>query len=218
MQKSHWYICIAENVFGPLDDKTMHLMLQQNRLQLHDYVWCEAMDKWTPMYAVAEFAHLLPAYPSAPLPKLLPPVREFVSSAPVTKPAAAQKPVGPPKPVSTSPKPAPVPPSPAIRKTNRLAVSGKLKIKGLDDLNVVDLSISGVFVQSEQPLVVGEELKFELHLDGLNKPLDMAGVIVRQGTSAHQLTGYAFEFVRPNPAHLRLLQEFIAATHLVKAG
>jgi hypothetical protein len=99
-----------------------------------------------------------------------------------------------------------------------MVVSGNLKIQAIGELSVVDLSITGVFVQSAYALTVGVEHKFELRLDGLNKPLEMVGVVVRQGTSSQNLTGYAFEFVRPNPAHLRVLKEFIEAAHLGKAG
>src|SRR4051812_45158636 len=122
MSEKQWFICISENVLGPLETKTVHLMVQQSRLQFNDYVWRAGLKKWTPLFEMTEFASLAPPYPKAPIPE---------SEKPVRPVAAGEKP-----PASAS----------KVRMTDRIAASGKVSIDGSGQFEIIDLSISGVFI------------------------------------------------------------------------
>jgi hypothetical protein len=208
-----WYICLSENVFGPIDTETVQLMVQQNRLQYHDYIWTVGLSRWTPMFAIAELAGLAPPYPKTPIPTpakptappqpagrvprdSAPKLRAVIASAP-TKPAVAGSP---------------------IRISNRVVVSGHVKVEGAGEYQVIDLSVSGIFVACSMPLTIGAEIKFALSLHGLEKTLEMTGIVVRRGSSSQSVQGYAFEFVRPNPASLRILTEYVNSHKLGKTG
>lgn len=198
MSEKQWYICISENVFGPLASKAVQTMLQQYRLQLLDFAWCSEMEKWTRISDISEFAGAVPAYPQAPIPKR-------ASGAATVRPPA-------PKPVSKSDSGAE-----KIRSTDRFAVLGKACMDGGDRLMIADLSSGGIFVVCAKPPPVGTDVKFQLEISGLDHALEMTGVVVRHGVSAKK-SGFAIEFTRANPAHLRTLTEFIVANKLGKAG
>jgi Tfp pilus assembly protein PilZ len=75
-------------------------------------------------------------------------------------------------------------------------------------MEVVNISEGGVFLRAEVPLPIGTELKFGLEIKGIAKKLDMTGVVIRHG-QAENIEGFAVEFIRQNPAHKRLIQEFL---------
>src|SRR4051812_3052742 len=69
MSKKHWFLHILGETMGPLSTEVVKSMLQQNRLQFADFLWCEELTKWTRVSDVHDFAALLPPYPDAPIPK-----------------------------------------------------------------------------------------------------------------------------------------------------
>ena len=213
MTEKQWYICISENVFGPVRSETIYLMLQQYRLQYLDFIWHSGLKEWKRISDLPEFANLGPPYPTVPppseatappVPAMPMPVRQSPVVAQAPKPAPAEK--------TTSPAPLN-----KIRGRDRIIVSGKVRVHGEADFDLINLSRSGIFVACMIPLKVGMETKFQLQISGLDKPLEMTGIVVRHGTWLGH-TGFAFEFVRPNPAHLRILNEFIEMFDVGKTG
>jgi hypothetical protein len=206
MSEKIWFICISENVFGPVDFETIRLMKEQNRLQIHDFVWRAGLAKWTPMYQLAEFTGLAPAYPKTPIPKLEKP------AAPAPPPAVA-------KVKEKAKKETPAPPAPPkVRATDRVAASGEVEIDGWGKFEIVNISPSGVLIACDLDLTVGAEIKLHVHLNGRSKPLPMTAIVIRQAQETKSKSAYAFEFVRLNPAHVRELKEFIESQQMDRAG
>lgn len=64
-----WYVFSQGASFGPLETKVVKVMLQQKRVTLVEFIWCEGMTQWQRIRDVAEFGDSkLPPYPSVPIP------------------------------------------------------------------------------------------------------------------------------------------------------
>lgn len=200
MAEKQWYVCINNEVFGPLDAGAVQVMLQQSRVQFMDFMWREGMSKWTRISEVVQFASLIPGYPKAPLPK---------SEVPV-KPS-----LPPPTPIPIATKERSVTAA-KIRGHQRVMVNGVVSFED-KQLKLVDLSLAGMFVASDRLIPIGTETKFRLAIEGVSKTFDMTGMVVRHGTVVGKL-GFAIEFIRVNPAHLRALGEIVESHQTGQAG
>jgi hypothetical protein len=221
MSEKKWHICIDGNVFGPLDSKTVQVMLQQSRLQFVDFIWQAGMNQWQRISKVGEFDQLIPPYPAAAIPAQgnAAAVTQPKAPAKVKKAAAVQeRPVTPVAPIVPVMPAQPVTPVKAkVRTLDRVKVAGKILIDGAGAFDVVDLSIGGIFVASPNLINVGTDIEFNIEIKGLVKSLDMTGIVVRHG-AFEKSSGFAVEFTRPNPAYLRILSDFIEALQVGRAG
>jgi len=218
MSKSTWYVHIQGENIGPLSTANVSSMLQQNRLQFVDFIWAESMTKWHRIMDLDQFASLLPQYPKVGIPDLAAgealeapapaPKPSPVKAAPAKSPA--KKPAIPP---ATEPSPTPPsakPKKPALGKFQRVGGKGaNVQIEEHGSFNVVNMSEGGIFLESKQPPFVGTEVTLSLELPGVEKKLDLTGVVIRHGI-AEEIVGFAVEFTRLNPAHKRVLRDFIA--------
>lgn len=219
MSKHQWFVYLSGETLGPLSIDNITLMLKQNRLQFADYVWASPMKKWQRIIELEPFSKLAPAYPKIPIPKVSAEEPDY-PKAPTPKVQA-----GKPAPSYVVEQPAVVTPPPApasapegkkgsqgwskIRKFLRLENHGeKVRLAGHGEYPVLNISVGGIFLKSENPLEVGTDIKLNLHLPGHPKELEMTGVVIRHGVVDKQ-TGFAVEFTRMNPAHKRALHEHI---------
>jgi hypothetical protein len=73
----------------------------------------------------------------------------------------------------------------------------------------VNISENGVFIEGVQGKIeVGSDIKFKLKSKVFEKELDMTGVVVRAGATG-ETKGYAIEMTRVNPAHKRMILDYI---------
>lgn len=203
MSKSSWYVHLQGENVGPLSTATVTSMLQQNRLQFVDFIWEESLTKWHRIMDLDQFASLLPTYPKAAIPKEATAPKAAApepkpSPAKAAMPKAAAKKSAPPKETK-----------PPLGKFHRVRAQGaKVELDGHGDFGVVNLSEGGVFLESNSPIAVGTEVALSLELPGLDKKLELTAVVIRHGI-AEEISGFAVEFTRLNPAHRRLLRDFI---------
>lgn len=224
-----WYVHIDGQVLGPLTQDAVTKMLTQNRLSFVDYLWCDSLLKWHRVLEVDEFAKHLPAYPEIPIPNakaaevsvtktqqvtITPPKAEQIKPAikkePLTKKAVVQETKT--EIVDTASKEK----KPAKKiekikglKSNRIWLKESVaEIEGHKPFPILNLSDSGLFLQSEKPIEIGTTTRLVLKLDQAEKPLSMDAIVVRHG-EADGKKGFAVQFRRLNPAHKRLLLELI---------
>jgi Tfp pilus assembly protein PilZ len=196
MAKSTWYVHIQGENIGPLSTANVSSMLQQNRLQFVDFIWAESLTKWHRIMDLDQFASLLPQYPKVGIPAVA--VEERVET-PARKPSPAKE-----APVKSPTK------KPALGKFQRVrGLGAKVQIEEHGSFNVVNMSEGGIFLESKQPPFVGTEVTLSLELPSVEKKLDLTGVVIRHGI-AEEIVGFAVEFTRLNPAHKRVLRDFIA--------
>jgi len=91
----------------------------------------------------------------------------------------------------------------------RIKLSGKIKIDGIGNFKVIDISEGGVFVAASESIEIGTEVNFTLDADIFGESLSMAGVVIRHG-DRYDEKGFAIEFLRVNPAYKRLIKNSIA--------
>lgn len=228
MQNVQWFIHIQGETFGPIPSDVVQIMLRQNRLQFSDFVWTEGLTKWTRISEVHHFVHLMPPYPQAPIPT----GGQVASAAPPPRhepdPAALSH---PPMPRVSTPVAAPVPrsaaqtaqPTPAarpqgvpdtplkawIRRYGRVTMEGTVTVDGQGSFAIVDISEGGVFLSAASPIPFGTDLRFRLDSPSLAKSLDMTGIVIREGNSEDGQAGFAIQFTRVNPAHRRVIHEYV---------
>jgi PilZ domain/GYF domain 2 len=97
-------------------------------------------------------------------------------------------------------------PDAKIRRHERVELRGTLMI-GKEEYEIQNISESGLLVVLGQPLKVGVDIKFKLESEAFAKALDMTGIVIR-GEGAPSNTA-AIEFTRVNPAHRRMIQEYV---------
>ena len=222
MSGNQWYVHINGQTLGPLAHDAVSLMLQQNRLQFVDFVWASHLTKWHRIVDLDDFVTLIPPYPKAGIPR----GESAPSVAPAPTPpmpASAAAVVAPPISAKPAPEPEPVKPAkptkqdkpakqwPKSRKARRvLAASGQATLQTHGVYKLLNVSEGGVFLASEQRLDIGTDVKFVLEFPGSDKPLDMSGVVIRHGELAGH-AGFAVQFTRLNPAHKRILIDYVEA-------
>lgn len=95
-----------------------------------------------------------------------------------------------------------------IRRFERVSIDATLKANGYGVMKVMNLSEGGVLLKADKEVSVGTNLKFKMTSKQLKKsPLMMTGVIVRSGFPKNK--ELAVEFTRVNPAHKRVLCEYV---------
>lgn len=214
MATTTWYVHIQGENIGPLSTANVTSMLQQNRLQFVDFIWEESMTKWHRILDLDQFASLLPPYPKAGIPRVE--TNDKAAEVPAPKPSPVKATTPPTKAATTVADAAGATASskkqkkPALGKFQRvLATGAKVEIEEHGRFSVVNMSEGGIFLESNKPPLVGTEVTLQLELPGIEKKLDLTGVVIRHGI-AEEIVGFAVEFTRLNPAHKRVLRDFIA--------
>ncbi|NUM88762.1 MAG: PilZ domain-containing protein [Bdellovibrionales bacterium] len=192
-----WFLHIAGAAFGPVDTKTVVTMLQQNRVQFVDFIFTEAFSDWERICDIDIFADLLPAKPEAPPP-----------SAPKVKVPAAEPLVTEASSATEAPKSAPARERARVRRHTQLAFRAKVSLEGIGDFRAVNIREGGVMLESRDPPAVGTEVRLSVPLPGAGESLEMTGLVIRH-TSGKETPGFAVEFTRINPAHLKLIRAFL---------
>jgi hypothetical protein len=98
---------------------------------------------------------------------------------------------------------------PKTRYAVRVPIEGKVESKEYGTFKVSNISEGGLFIRSKDPIAVGTDIKFRLVCEELGKHLDMTGVVIRQGIVVEGHVGFAISFTRLNPAHKRLIDEYV---------
>jgi GYF domain 2/PilZ domain len=93
-----------------------------------------------------------------------------------------------------------------IRRHERVELKGKI-IVGTEKYTIHDISESGILVQLGDNLKVGFDIKFKVESDAFAKVLEMTGVVIRGDGAPKNTT--AIEFTRVNPAHRRMIQDYV---------
>jgi Tfp pilus assembly protein PilZ len=213
MSSQSWHVYLQGEPLGPLATETVVLMLKQGRLQFLDFVWAAHLTKWQRLADLDEFAALIPPYPSAPIPS-----RKIDAAAqpePTPEPTLKPEPKPEPKvevaaPAKKAPKPAPKV-WPKVRRFDRVpSKAERAVLKEHGGFDVVNVSIGGIFLSAPNPLAIGTEVTLTLELNSIEKKLEMTGVVIRQGI-VDGFNGFAIEFTRLNPAHKRILHDYVAS-------
>ena len=232
MPSETWYCHIQGETFGPVPTDVVTIMLRQNRLQFSDWIWTGGLTKWMRIGDLHQFAAFLPPYPAAPIPAQEAVVPSHEVPTP-TSVAAAVPVVAAPRPVAPAP-PAPVaapspPPTPRpttessaraapraesplkawIRRYGRVRLNAKVVIEGYGTYDSADISEGGIFIKASSPIPFGTDLKLLIEAPFLQKPLDMTGIVIREGASEEGDNGFAIQFTRVNPAHRRLIHDYV---------
>jgi hypothetical protein len=158
-----------------------------------------------------------PAMPQAPM-------------QPLTDLTAPPPPPPPPAPVAAAPPPAPstgmptapaAPPPPPpeaegdsnqkawIRRHTRVRLDGTVTVEDYGTFTSFDISEGGLFIVANTPIPFGTDVKLHIESAAFPKPLDMTGIVIREGISEAGETGFAIQFTRVNPAHRRVLQDYV---------
>jgi len=96
-----------------------------------------------------------------------------------------------------------------IRRYGRVMLEGNVSVEGYGAFPVVDISEGGVFLSAVSPIAFGTDLRFRLESPSLGKTLDMTGIVIREGASEDGHAGFAIQFTRVNPAHRRVIHEYV---------
>lgn len=225
-----WYVHIDGQVLGPLTQDAVTKMLSQNRLSFVDYLWCDSLLKWHRVLEVDEFAKHLPAYPEIPIPSIKPQENETKkTSSPAVSLAKVEsaKPIAKKEPeakkiiseAKSEQKAEPVKEKKSVPakkaekikglKSNRVWLEESfVEIEGHKPFAILNLSDTGLFLQSEKPIEIGTTARLSVRLSQIEKPLLMDAIVVRHGEAGGK-KGFAVQFRRLNPAHKRLLLELI---------
>lgn len=229
MPKKNWYLHLQGETSGPLPQSKVVLMLEQNEIHFSDFAWTQGFSSWTRLSDIPDFSSLMPDAPEAPLPmEDAPKAEKSAPAAPSARAAAAvaQAPEAPPafterkkpalkvvpteaKPAAAAPKPAaPAQPKTWVARYERVPMDGTVTVNGTDKYPIVNISESGILMQMGQVVEVGSEVKFRIESKALDKVLDMTGIVIREADAQPKII--AIEFTRVNPAHRRLIKEYVA--------
>lgn len=231
MSAGAWYVHIQGETFGPVPTDVVSIMLRQHRLQFSDFVWTDGLAKWMRIGELTQFAAYLPPYPSVPIPKAgaqavpqpsPPPLRAVAGARPPPTASPARRPMAQaaqaaavaPPPAGSAARPAPRAEAPLkewIRRYGRVKLAGTALIDGFGDYEIVDISEGGVFLKAPTPIPFGTDLKFRIESERLPKALDMTGIVIREGASEDGQFGFAIQFTRVNPAHRRVIHDYVKA-------
>ena len=209
MPQNEWYVHLQGETFGPISTELIRLMIKQNRLQFTDYVFRAGMPQWGRIAECSEFTALIPPFPTIAPPKDGVVQRKAKAAEPEAEAPAAPAPRAKAAPAAAAaPKKAealkPRVKSPPVRSADRVPIDATISIDGSGNFKVVNISETGVLLKDSASIPKGDDLKFKLTAAALEKPLDMTGILVREGESE-----FAIEFTRVNPAHKRLLQKYV---------
>ena len=97
----------------------------------------------------------------------------------------------------------------SIRRSPRVIVSGTLSVAEVGTFKLVDMSETGVLIESNSSLNPGMNLVFDLTSPEISaEPLHMTGVVARN-ISINGRPHVGVEFTRVNPAYKRTLSDFV---------
>jgi hypothetical protein len=221
-----WYVHLQGETFGPLSTDLVKLLLKQNRLQFTDFVWTEGLRRWERLIEIEDFVSLLPVYPhlAPPKPEAVPEKADDirVQSKTSTEKTKAKIPTItadsiPKNESKVTPIKTPKLVQPLIRAAERVPMDGKVVLDGHGTFPVMNISETGLILKSSKGIPVGMEVKFLLEHKGFEKSLSMTGITIREG-AYEGAVGIAIQFTRVNPAHKRVLQEYVKSTLSSKAA
>ncbi len=153
------------------------------------------------------------AAPPAPAPSAPPPPAQAQSPALYTPQPAARPPQGAPASTVTGAirhQPRAESPLKAwIRRYGRARILATAVVDGHGNFEVVDISEGGVFIKAATPIPFGTDLRFRLESGHFSKALEMTGIVIREGTSEDGQLGFAIQYTRVNPAHRRVIHEYV---------
>ena len=166
-----------------------------------------------------------PPPPAAPAPVMdltAPPPAPAAAPVPPAAPAApAPQAAAAPAPAPARPQAPPPPPPPEgdaegdanqkawIRRHTRVRLEGSVSIDGYGVFNTFDCSEGGLFIVANTPIPFGTDVKMRVESTAFPKPMDMTGIVIREGLSEAGEAGFAIQFTRVNPAHRRLVQDYV---------
>lgn len=153
-----------------------------------------------------------PAMPQAPMQPLT-----DLPAPPPPAPAAAAPPPAPSAGTPAAPAAPPPPPEAEgdtpqkawIRRHTRVRLDGTVTVEDYGTFTTFDISEGGLFIVADTPIPFGTDVKLHIQSAVFPKPLDMTGIVIREGRSDAGETGFAIQFTRVNPAHRRLLQDYV---------
>jgi len=225
MLPKSWFIHIQGETFGPLSADIVTLMLRQQRLHFSDFAWAEGMKKWTRLGETAPFENMMPPYPDAPIPQAGKGEEEAPRRTPSPKVAAALALVkrghgaqaAAAVLIEETPEPAPPPPvvipklapkEVGVRRRERVEIHATVMLADRVKHRVLNISETGVFIKAPRGVEVGTDVKFTLESPEFPKPLEMTGILIREDQEDGE-NAVALEFTRVNPAHRRILKEYV---------
>lgn len=142
---------------------------------------------------------------AVPMRKAKPAPVAVAAPEPVSMPAPASAPAETPAAAAANA----LAPKSKFRVQPRVSFGGKLHVDKFGIFGVKDISVGGLLFDAKEPIPVGTPLRFGLESQDLEKRIDMTGVVVRLIEGKDGMTGIGVEFTRINPAHKRILQEYV---------
>lgn len=201
MSKNAWFVHIQGETFGPVSTSVIQIMIRQNRLQFADFLWTEGMNKWVRIGELKEFSTLMPSYPSVPIPNEAALPNDTTEAVEVPTPAPVAQP--------SRQRSAEAPSKNWIRRYSRVPTDAKASVSGHGSFRAVDIGEGGVFFASDTPVAFGTDLRFVLTGGPFAKPVEMTGIVIREGESETGEIGFAVQFTRMNPAYRRIIQDYV---------
>lgn len=96
-----------------------------------------------------------------------------------------------------------------IRRHTRVRLEGNVNVDGYGNFTAFDLSEGGLFIVANTPIPFGTDVKIRLESPAFPKAMDMTGIVIREGLSEAGEAGFAIQFTRVNPAHRRVIQDYV---------
>ncbi len=190
-----WFICLQDDVIGPLNEAAILTLIHNQRLTGSDFVWREGLNSWSRVLETPELSSHV-----AKLPRTLPPYK-FANTASRPEPKAA------------------IPNRDGmIQRQERTPLEGWVRLDNSDLHRVINISETGLLVSIPQNVpIIGKEIRFRLESPAFGKPLELTGVLVREDFS-NQENAVAIEFTRLNPAYRRMIKEYVQLNETKKAA
>jgi len=206
MSAKDWYICIGTETLGPFKTDVLSLMLKQNRIQFADFAWSSTLgnSRWVRLYQLDEFSRSMPPYPDVDVPD------GDKKTEPKTEPKKELK-------KELKKEPPVCQQFPKIRRFERVKVNAVAEVQGIGEFKILNIGEGGIYVKSGSPPQLGTDLKLKLTSKAFPKALEMTGVVIRHGISTEE-PGFGIEFTRVNPAHKRIICEYVCECLKEKSG
>jgi hypothetical protein len=207
-----YYVHFSGENLGPIPTKLMQKLIQIGRLHGDDFAAQAGQSGWTKLCETAEFENLFASMPKAPVPAAtsnIPQAAPVVSQASPVKTKAAPQAAAPVAPAPAAPAPvAPAKPQPKVEAPKPL--QGVVTI-GKKMFKILEVRQAGLILEASGDLDEGTEVQMQISGTSFPKPFEMKAILI--GKEPYQgMQVYMTEFVRPNPAHKRLLAPFTAGS------
>lgn len=194
-----WYVCLQDEVVGPIPESALYTFIRNQRLSGHDHVWREGLTLWVRLCETPEFGSLF-----AKMPRAMPPLRAATTTAPKSDPRSVPS--------------VPARGEPVINRPSRVPIEGSVRFDNGEHHRLVNISESGCLVAIPQNVpLIGKEVKFHLEAPAFGRSLELTGVLVREDFSTAE-NAVAIEFTRLNPAYRRLIREYVQQRETKKAA